>query len=98
MITDDFIRWGKPGDGQGSRLGMLLAGAIVTLGMLALFATDQGNDNTGNEGTVTIEQAPVTPFCASEDEVMVKVVVDSYDMPAGTLRCVHIDYLEGPQP
>lgn len=87
---EHHIRWGKPGDGQGQRLGWLLGIALLVFSGVILFSTDEGEPAMNQ---ITLETTPVEIFCASEDEVVVKVVVEAYDLDAGALRCVHIDQL-----
>lgn len=36
------------------------------------------------------------PACATEDEVLVRVEADAFDLDAGQLVCAHIDNLEVP--
>ena len=94
MSVDQLRDWGQPGDGQGTRLFAAAALSVATIGFVFLYDGDQGEPAMDQHpAPVTIEQSAVTPTCGVEDEVVVKVVVDAFDLDAGVLRCVHIDHL-----
>lgn len=82
-----FLVWGNPGDGQGARLFALILAALIGALVLIVLDVDRGDPEHGEH-----------PTCATEDEVMVMVEDDAFDLEAGVLRCVHIDNLEDTQP
>lgn len=48
-----------------------------------------GND----KGEPAMHEAPMT--CEAEDEVIVRLEEDAYDLAAGAMFCVHIDTIRG---
>jgi hypothetical protein len=79
------ITWGVPGDGQGLRLVLAVALLVVVCLGAIIFGDDQGEPARG--------ERPLR--CEFEDEVMVRLEGDAFDLDAGELQCVHIDELLG---
>ena len=65
---------------------LILVAIVVVLGVV-VFATDRGEPARGEVYTEL--------RCASEDEVIVRLEEDAFDLGAGALFCVHLDYLKG---
>lgn len=57
-------------------------GVIVTIALILLILTDKGEPARG-------EHPP--PKCAAQDEVLVSLEGDAYDMKDNSLHCIHID-------
>lgn len=87
---DALLVWGKPGDGKGARLGLLIATAII----VALFTWILTND-AGEPARYEVQ--PTEVRCDAEDELIVRLEEDDYDLASGALFCVHVDTLIPPE-
>ena len=68
------------------RLAFLLLLATATVLAVIVFATDRGEPAHG--------RPPLSEVgCEVEDEVVVRLEADAYDLAAGALFCIHIDNL-----